>query len=157
MYRNYGFSAGIASKGVNDIINNFIIEPLVTPKWGYVSFEWVSVKDSKVHHNIIMSHPDGGNAHGERPIKRSEDGHPLLVETDIDNNLYFHPTNPNWMEVHFNKMRADGKEKESVFANPMFVNPAGGDFRFKEGSPALNLGIEPLDVSKMGLKDYNIK
>lgn len=151
LYNNYGFSAGIASKGVNDIINNFIVAPLVSPKWGYVSFEWVSVKDSKVHNNVIVSHPDGGNAHGERPISRSEDGNPLLVETDIDSNLYYHPINSKWMDEHFIKMRAVGKEKASLFANPMFVNPAGGNFNFKEGSPAVNLGIEQLDVSKMGL------
>ena len=151
LYNNYGFSAGIASKGVNDIINNFIVQPLVQPQWGYVSFEWVSVKGSKVNHNIITSHANGGNAYGERPIKRSEDGHPLLVETEMDSNLYYHPTNPQWMNEHFIKMQTVGKERASLFANPMFVNPSGGDFRFKEGSPAIKLGIEELDVSKMGL------
>lgn len=151
LYNNYGFSAGIASKGVNDIINNFIVAPLTSPKWGYVSFEWVSVKGSKVHHNIIISHPDGGNAHGERPITRSEDGAPLLVETDMDSNLYYHPTNPNWMDEHFAEMRVVGKEQNSLFANPMFIDPADGNFGFKEGSPAIKLGIEALDVSKMGL------
>ncbi|MCK0160539.1 right-handed parallel beta-helix repeat-containing protein [Allomuricauda sp. F6463D] len=153
LYNNYGFSAQIASKGVNDIINNFIVEPLVSPHWGYVSFEWASVKGAKVHHNIIISHPDGGNAHGERPIARSEDGHPLLVETEMDSNLYYHPRNPEWMDEHFVKMRAVGKEQMSMFANPMLVDPAGGDFGFKPDSPAIKLGIETLDVSKMGRID----
>ncbi|MCK0157284.1 right-handed parallel beta-helix repeat-containing protein [Cellulophaga sp. F20128] len=155
LYNNYGFSAGIASKGVNDIINNFIIQPLTAPKWGYVSFEWVSVKGSKVHHNIIIPHPDGGNAHGERPIARSEDGAPFLVETEMDSNLYYHPTNPKWMDRHFDKMRAVGKEKASLFANPMFIDVKNKNFGFKEGSPALKLGIEPLDVSTMGLLKKN--
>jgi len=151
LYHNYGFSAGIASKGVNDIINNFIVEPLTVPQWGYVSFEWVSVKGSKVYHNIIIPHPDGGRAYGERPITRTQDGDPLIVETVMDSNLYYDPTNPHWMDEHFSKMHAVGKEQASLFADPMFIDPAGGDFGFKEGSPALNLGIEPLDVSKMGL------
>lgn len=151
LYNNYGFSAGIASKGVNDIINNFIVSPLVSPHWGYVSFEWASVKGSKVHHNIIISHPDGGNAHGERPITRSEDGHPLLVETEMDSNLYYHPTNLKWMDKHLTKLRAVGKEKASLFTDPMFVGPEDGDFNFKKGSLAIKLGIEPLDASKMGL------
>lgn len=153
LYNNYGFSAGIASKGVNDIINNFIVAPVTSPKWGYVSFEWVRVKGAKVHHNIIVSHPDGGNAYGERPIARSKDGAPLIVETDMDSNLYYHSLNSNWMNAHFGKMRAVGKEKASVFGDPMFVNPEKGNFSFKEGSPAIKLGIEPLDVSKMGLLD----
>ena len=61
-----GFSAGIASKGVNDIINNFIVAPAVVPRWGYISFEWAPVTGSKVQRNIIMSHPEGGNAYAER-------------------------------------------------------------------------------------------
>jgi hypothetical protein len=147
---NYGFSAGIASKGVNDITNNFIVGSLTAPKWGYISFEWVNVANSKVHHNIIVSHPDGGNAHGERPIARTEDGDPLLVETDMEANLYYHATNPNWVDQHLVKLRAAGKENSSLFADPMFIDSANGDFGFKEGSPAITLGIEALDVSKMG-------
>ena len=68
----------------------------------------------------------------------------------MDANLYFHPTDPHWMDEHLQKMRAVGKEKASRFADPLFADPAGGDFSFRPGSPALALGIEPLDVSKMG-------
>jgi len=32
-------------------------------------------------------------------------------------------------------------------------DPASGDFSFRPNSPALKLGIEPLDVSKMGRRD----
>ena len=66
LYNNAGFSAGIASKGVNDIINNFIVAPAVVPRSGYISFEWAPVTGSKAHRNIIISHPDGGKAHNER-------------------------------------------------------------------------------------------
>lgn len=153
LYNNYGFSAAIASKGVNDIINNFIVSPLTKPNSGYISYEWVSVKGSKVHKNIIIPHPDGGNAHNERNKGKAKpyDGLPKLVETDMDSNLYYHPTNSKWMDEHFVKMRAVGNEQSSLVADPMFVDPAGGDFSFKLGSPAIQLGIEALDVSKMGL------
>ncbi|RAJ12342.1 right-handed parallel beta-helix repeat-containing protein [Arenibacter echinorum] len=151
---NAFFAAGIVSKGVNDVINNFIVKPLNAPRYGYISYEWVSVKGSKVSKNIIVSHPDGGNAHGERPYAQggfNYDGVPLLVETKMDSNLYYHPTNPNWMDDHLAKMRAVGNEKSSIFGDPMFVDPENGDFSFKENSPALKLGIEPLDASKMGM------
>lgn len=155
LYRNYGFSAGIASKGVNDIINNFIVDPVTTPHWGYISFEWVSVKGSKVHHNVIIPHEDGGRAHSERPIKRSEDGAPILEETEMDSNLYYHPTNPQWMDEHLLRMRVAGLEKASIVGDPMFIDPENRNFGFKEGSPALKLGIEELDVSKMGIQINN--
>ena len=152
LHNNYGFAAGIASKGINDIINNFIVAPLTAPRWGYVSFEWTRVTGSKVRHNILMSHPSGGNAYGERPIARTEDGDPKIIETEMDANIYYHPADPAWMDEHLAKMRAIGKEQASLFADPLFVDAEDGDFRFQEGSPALTLGIEPLDVSKMGMR-----
>ena len=155
LYNNGGFAAGIASKGVNDIINNFIVAPAVVPRWGYISFEWAPVTGSKAQRNIIMSHPEGGNAYAERLRggNRTGGGGPKLIETDMDSNLYYHPTDPHWVDEHLHKMRAVGKEKASLFGDPLFVNPAGGDFSFRPGSPALALGIEPLDVSKMGRLD----
>lgn len=157
LYNNYGFSAGIASKGVNDIINNFIVAPVTSPRWGYLSFEWVRVTNSKVYHNVIVSHPDGGKAHGERPIARSEDGNPILEEIKMDSNLYYHPTNPAWMDEHLVRMRAVGQEEVSAFADPMFINPEGRDFGFQKGSTAWKLGIESLDASKMGLLNKDSK
>ncbi len=153
LYNNFGFSAGIASKGVNDIINNFIVAPRVAPFSGYLSFEWVPVPRSKIYHNIIIAHPDGGNANNERPRRDQVTGLPNLEETKMDSNLYFHPTDPDWMVEHFARMRAVGNEKASLFGDPKFIDPAGGNFGFQEGSPAFQLGIEQLDISKMGLKD----
>ena len=155
LYNNRGFSAGIASKGVNDIINNFIVAPSQVPRSGYISFEWVPVTGSKVHRNIIVSHPDGGSAHNERYRGKDNGGRPKprLVDTDMDRNLYYHPTDPHWVDEHLRRMRAVGNEKASLIGDPQFVNPAGGDFSFRPGSPALALGIEPLNVSRMGLLD----
>ncbi len=38
----------------------------------------------------------------------------------------------------------------TVFADPLFVNPGKGDYRFRPGSPALKLGIKPLDTGMAG-------
>ena len=152
LYKNRGHAAGIASKGVNDIINNFIVDQAAVPRLGYISFEWAPVTGSKVERNIVISHPEGGKAYAERLRRgaRAEDG-PKLVETDMDKNLYYHPTDSHWMDEHLLKMQAVGQEKASLFGDPLFVDPAGGDFSFRPGSPALALGIEPLDTAKMGL------
>lgn len=152
LYNNYAFAAGIASKGVNDIINNVIASPLVAPRFGYISFEWVPVSGSKAYKNIIISHPDGGNAYAERARKDQTTGLPNLMQTKMDSNLYYHPTNSNWMDAHFARTRKAGLERASLFADPMFIDPENGNFGFKERSPAMDLGIEPIDVSKMGLK-----
>ncbi|WP_246151533.1 right-handed parallel beta-helix repeat-containing protein [Rubripirellula reticaptiva] len=155
LYNNGGFSAGIASKGVNDIVNNFIVAPAVVPRNGYISFEWAPVTGSKVQRNIIVSHADGGRAQSERLRSGQTTVGPKLESTDMDSNLYYHPTNPNWMDEHLQRMRAVGKEKASLVGDPLFVDPAGSDFNFQPGSPALELGIESLDVSQMGRRDKN--
>jgi hypothetical protein len=152
IYNNFSFSAGIASKGVNDIVNNVIAKPQVVPKSGYLSFEWVPVSGSKVQHNIIISHPDGGIANNERPRNGQTENLPNIELTEMDSNLYYNPVDSHWMDAHFARMRKVGKETMSVFADPMFIDPDNGNFGFKKGSPAIALGIEPLDVSRMGLE-----
>ena len=151
LYHNSAFASGIASHGINDIINNFIVAPLAVPRKGYLSFIQYPVTGAKVTHNIIISHPDGGMAHGE--IAKNQPGayRPNIEETEMDSNLYYHPRDPAWMDEHLQRMQAVGKEMASLFADPMFIDPAGDNFGFREGSPALKLGIESLDVSKMGL------
>ncbi len=45
-----------------------------------------------------------------------------------------------------------GHDANSVFADPLFRDPAKGDWRFKEGSPALALGFKPFDPTEAGVK-----
>lgn len=153
---NIGYQAGIVSKGINDITNNFIVSPAAVPKLGYISFEWVSVEGSKVERNIIVSHPDGGKIYAEREKGRSpgpENVKPDIEGTEMDGNLYFHPADPDWAQSHLERMRAVGKERASRSGHPLFNDPVAGDFGFLPDSPALNLGIEPLNISKAGLLD----
>ena len=51
------------------------------------------------------------------------------------------------------KQRRDGADSRSRAVDPLFVDPENGDFRFKPESPALKMGIVPIDVSKAGLLD----
>jgi len=151
LYDNQTFASAIASHGVNDITNNFIVEHHGFPMKGYFSFIGYPVTGAKVSHNILIANESEGVAHGE--IREAA----YVKDTDMDFNLYYHPTDPTWVDEHLKRMRAIGKEKASVFAEPMFKDPAGGDFSFKEGSPAIELGIEVLDVSKMGLLNKSEK
>jgi hypothetical protein len=45
-----------------------------------------------------------------------------------------------------------GHDVHSVFADPLFRDPSKGDWRLKEGSPALALGFKPFDPSEAGVK-----
>ncbi len=47
--------------------------------------------------------------------------------------------------------QAQGYDKHSVFADPMFEDEAGGDYRLKPESPALKLGFESFGMQGWGL------
>jgi hypothetical protein len=49
--------------------------------------------------------------------------------------------------------RADGVDAHRLADDPMFVDPANGDFRLKPKSPTLKLGFVPFEMSKFGLVD----
>ncbi|MDQ3814944.1 MAG: hypothetical protein M3347_13450 [Armatimonadota bacterium] len=39
---------------------------------------------------------------------------------------------------------------DTVTADPLFADWQNGDYRYQAGSPALKLGLEPIDVSRVG-------
>jgi len=50
--------------------------------------------------------------------------------------------------------RALGFDRNSVFADPQFVDPAKNDYRVKPGSPALALGFKNFEMGSWGIQDY---
>jgi hypothetical protein len=47
-----------------------------------------------------------------------------------------------------------GYDRESVFADPRFVDLDRGDLRLRDDSPALALGFVPFEVDLTGLQAY---
>jgi hypothetical protein len=69
------------------------------------------------------------------------------------NNLYW---NPNQTPTFNGKSLAEwqtsmGRETGSVIADPLFADPARGDFRLRPNSPALRLGFRPFDYTRAGV------
>jgi hypothetical protein len=73
----------------------------------------------------------------------------------MDKNDYFDPrARKRWPQT-FNEFRAwqhRGHDLHSVFADPLFVDPARDDFRLYSTSPAFALGFRPIDLRTAGIR-----
>ena len=49
--------------------------------------------------------------------------------------------------------RESGQDGNSRFADPLFVDPKNGNFSLKPESPALKLGFQPIDISRVGPRE----
>jgi hypothetical protein len=50
-----------------------------------------------------------------------------------------------------------GRDENSVVADAMFINPAGGDYRVRDGSPALQLGFKNFPMDQFGVTDPKLR
>lgn len=76
---------------------------------------------------------------------------------DADWNLYYNPTlaedSVRFGDESFAEWRARGKDVNSLYADPLFVDPANRDFRLRPESPAFRLGFRPIDLSRVGPRE----
>jgi hypothetical protein len=88
------------------------------------------------------------------------DGTPLFAKNwtggkfTIDYNLYWDAAkaNPAFPGGTFADWQKRGHDTHSLVADPLFVDPAKGDFRLKPGSPAGKVGFKPFDYSAAGVR-----
>jgi hypothetical protein len=96
----------------------------------------------------------------ERNIVYWDNASPLLGSNwqdnhfKLDNNVYWNAagkpiTFPGGLTLQQWQTQR-GQDEHSIIADPKFVAPAEGDFRLKEGSPALGVGFRPFDASRAG-------
>ena len=77
----------------------------------------------------------------------------LSKDADTDYNLYYCVGNPELSQKTLARQQRDGVDANSLAVDPLFVDPANGDFRLRPDSPALKQGFVPLDLSKAGLRN----
>ena len=150
IFRNAGTGSGIAINGVNHIINNFIVDQRAGfAHRALISLQASPVDGSIIQRNVLFATTPGTKIYFQKGLDGPD---PHLRETKADRNLYWNTLDPTWAEQHFATERPHGIETNSTFADPMFIDPEQGDFRFRPGSAAEKLGIQPLDMRRVGLR-----
>ena len=75
------------------------------------------------------------------------------VRTEMDRNCYFHAGGG---EVSFggktlSQWQQLGRDKDSLIADPLFVDAEALDFRLRPESPVFEMGFEPFDFDRAGV------
>jgi hypothetical protein len=149
---------GICSKGPNHIINNIVADLLpsrrpIRPERiarAYLGLVVNPVTGSRIERNIVFAR------RADFPVylqdrRYGTGGEPRLRDCQADYNLYFCADDPAWGRRHLEREQPLGVEAHSLSADPRFVSWETGDFRLESESPALGLGIKPIDRSQIGL------
>lgn len=71
---------------------------------------------------------------------------------NMDYNLYWRTGGQafNFKAASLDEWRTRGHDRHSLVADPLFTDPANGDFSLKPDSPAGKIGFQPIDVSRVG-------
>jgi len=89
-----------------------------------------------------------------RPGAPWADAEPDSATYMFDYNLYYNPDRPveniRFAQWTFDLWQAHGQDRHGRYADPGFADPDEGDFTLHPGSPALELGFRPIDMSTVG-------
>ncbi|MGJ8672702.1 right-handed parallel beta-helix repeat-containing protein [Rubritalea sp.] len=112
----------------------------ITVNNGLSPHVWYDGSNDQVYANIFMS------AHRPVRVNKTKEG------TRVDSN-FFAADESAVMKVS----QALGWDENSIFGDPMFVDPANGDFRVKDGSPAFEVGFKNFPMDQFGVKKPTLK
>jgi len=71
----------------------------------------------------------------------------------VDHNLYWRTDGKriDFQGKTFAEWQAIGKDRDSIIANPQFIDPAHDNFHLAKNSPAFKIGFKPFDYEQAGL------
>ncbi|WP_405603920.1 right-handed parallel beta-helix repeat-containing protein [Polaribacter sp. Asnod1-A03] len=151
-------SQGMTLKLNNRFENNIIADVLTTRKV-YLKIVEGPMKGASNKKNIFYAIDDDSkfiSQPGEGKGLVGEDSRgrvrATMKDVDSDYNIYYCKNDNSVAENALSSLqKRDNSDKNSKATDPLFMDPENGDFRFKPDSPAIKMGIIPIDVSKIGL------
>jgi hypothetical protein len=147
-------NCGFCTRHENYWINNVIVD--VRPG----NSVWIGERryDGTVFRGNIVLQPTGDLEFFELSLhhRMSSTVHEHLAKMkrgEINGNIYYQADAPSGVSTQLERIREAGHDKDSVYADPLFVDWEKGDFRLRAESPALKMGIKSIDMDKIGLTD----
>lgn len=154
-------SQGIMLKLNTRCENNIVADIIAPPRGYYLALREGPMTGATIKRNIFYSSSEPCTFIDELPPgkgRTTEDrrgrGLAASKDADTDHNIYFCAGNRELDRQMLEKQQRDGVDAHSLAGDPLFVDPANGDFRLQPDSPAFKLGFVPFDVSKAGLIDW---
>lgn len=138
-------AAAIISKNINQIENNIAVDCYV-PGDESRGFAYLSVRHrgpcygTGVRRNIFYRPADGHP--NQRPFVEMTD---LFSQVAFDDNVLYCEADPDAAQAQLDEIRALGKAARCLVADPRFIDAASDDYRLAADSPALRLGIRPIE------------
>lgn len=151
---------GIILKLNNRCERNVVVDVIAPPRGYYLSLREGPMNGATIRRNIFYSTgaeckfidelppADGSKTEDRRGRKLAR-----AKDADTDYNIYYCAEDPALGEKTLAKHQSDGIDTHSLASDPLFIDPANGDFGFGDGSPARSLGMVPIATSAIGLRN----
>ena len=156
-------SQGMTLK-LNNRFENNIIADVIAPRGTYLKIVEGPMNGASNKRNIFYSSSadctfisEPGAGRGSVGEDRRGRAAARMEDIESDHNIYFCKADRSRSDNVLKRLQSDGVDANSLAVDPMFVDPANGDFRLKPDSPALKLGIVAIDLSQVGLRDAEQK
>ena len=138
-----------------DIYNNLLLNTGLKLREGFRRHAWNNVMPIGTLHPHVWFQRSKDQVHGNIMTERyhtARMNEPYTDGTLVDRNLF--DSQDSRILEHSAKL---GWDANSVMGEPMYVDPANGDFRVKDGSPALKLGFKNFPMDQFGVKKPALK
>lgn len=152
-------SQGMTVKLNNRFENNIIADVIAPPRGVYLKIaegpmtgatNKKNIFYSSTNNCIFIPEPTPGKSKGDEDMEGKQPAR--MKDVGSDDNIYFCKTDASKGDNTLKYLHSEGVDANSKAVDPLFVNPEKGDFRFKPNSPALKMGIVPIDMSMIGLR-----
>lgn len=160
---DYGFDVDLDDGSTNyEIRNNLMLGRGLKLREGFRRI----VRNNIIVNNSLHPHcwfPASDDVFTQNIVMRAYS--PAAMQTDLwgkadDRNKWGNEVDRNLFttsEADRTKFAANGCDARSLVAEPMFIAPAEGDYRVKDGSPALQLGFKNFPMDQFGVTSPRLK